>query len=569
MTNSPPHELQHPRAWLLGGLAAVLLRGLPDLRYPIGVDQGIYSIVGQGLLHGQLPYRDFWDLKPPGIYYIYALIVKIFGPVMWCVGVVDLLWLLAISVCIFYFARSYVGTQAATLAMVFNASRHSRIGYNSAAQAESFLMLCAFAAWFLLREGDHPTVPPRDLTASPPLESRQGWSLFRCFMAGLVLGVAVWLKYNAVIFFPFVLLLPFVEFHESGQESLGMRMTISWRDWLLRMSFVACGLALAIAAVLVHFSASGAWPAMKEAHFELMLRYGATGFQWRSDYLAHALRMTQFYIGFWTEVMVLLSLIIALWRREIASLVPTLSLALAGFLCVATQGRFHIYHFETCHPFLSIFWGYMCVKAWKGSCFLRGVFAARRWALAGALTWILLASVVFAFLAEECVRAVQQYVFFADWLKDPDVSYRNYYPQLSLEKLSDQLHIIDFLKQNSKPEDAVYVWGMAPLINLLSRRASPTRFFYNYPLISTWGLEKWRVEVVRALESKRPRYIIVERDDANPMFTGNIMTSQQYLRLGQYPGLSSFLRDNYEPLLNNTDFEVYALARCGWRVSKR
>lgn len=65
--------LEHSRAWLLAGLAAVLLRGLPDLRYPMGVDQAIYSIVGQGLLHGQLPYRDLWDIKPPGIYYIYAL----------------------------------------------------------------------------------------------------------------------------------------------------------------------------------------------------------------------------------------------------------------------------------------------------------------------------------------------------------------------------------------------------------------------------------------------------------------------------------------------------------------
>jgi hypothetical protein len=79
------------RAWFLGGLVVVFLRALPNLRFPIGRDQATYCVIGQGLLHGQLLYRDLWDNKPPGIFYIYALIVKIFGPVMWCVGVVDIL----------------------------------------------------------------------------------------------------------------------------------------------------------------------------------------------------------------------------------------------------------------------------------------------------------------------------------------------------------------------------------------------------------------------------------------------------------------------------------------------
>ena len=136
--------------WLAGTLVVVLLRALPSLRYPLGRDQATYCVIGQGLLHGKLLYRDLWDNKPPGIFWIYAVIVKIFGPVMWSVGLVDILWLLVISCCIFYFARRYLGNAGAALSVIFYAFRHCQKGYVHAAQPEAFLMLCVFGAWFLL-----------------------------------------------------------------------------------------------------------------------------------------------------------------------------------------------------------------------------------------------------------------------------------------------------------------------------------------------------------------------------------------------------------------------------------
>src|SRR5580700_9997194 len=127
------------RAWLFGALGLVLLRGLPSLRYPLGRDQATYCVIGQGLLRGQLLYRDLWDIKPPGIFYIYKIVVRIFGPVMWSVGVIDIIWLLAISICIFYFAKHYLGAPAAAMAVVTNALWHCSWGYIHAAQAETFI----------------------------------------------------------------------------------------------------------------------------------------------------------------------------------------------------------------------------------------------------------------------------------------------------------------------------------------------------------------------------------------------------------------------------------------------
>jgi len=49
--------------WLLVGLVPTMLVALPDLSYPVFRDQATFLVLGDGLLHGQLPYRDLWDIK--------------------------------------------------------------------------------------------------------------------------------------------------------------------------------------------------------------------------------------------------------------------------------------------------------------------------------------------------------------------------------------------------------------------------------------------------------------------------------------------------------------------------
>lgn len=106
VTNLPAST--RSRAWLYGTLGLVFLRAFPNLRYPLGRDQATACVIGQELLHRQVLDRDLGDNKPPGIFYVYAGIVKLFGPVMWSVSVVDILWLLVISFCIFRSRHSSV-----------------------------------------------------------------------------------------------------------------------------------------------------------------------------------------------------------------------------------------------------------------------------------------------------------------------------------------------------------------------------------------------------------------------------------------------------------------------------
>lgn len=568
MTDNYAQKFHHARAWLMGTLVLVFLRALPNLRYLIGRDQATYCVIGQGLLQGKLLYRDFWDNKPPGIFYVYTLIVKTFGPVMWSVGVVDILWLLVFSCCIYYFSRRYLGMAGALLSVIFYAFRHCRQGYLHAAQAEAFLMLCIFAAWFLLLDRRSVYFPltgaENSATDLSPggYERGSGWKIARYFSAGLLLGGAFWMKYNAVIFFPFMALLPFVDFRglDSTQDSnfLGfsrLRLVIPWRDWFGRMLLVSAGAIFALAAVLIGFRISGAWPAMKEVQFEVLPQYGAGALHWNLPFLLFALRRTQDHMGIWWEIMPALALLVAWWRRDLGRILPLTLLAFAGYTATAVQGRFHAYYFETCYPFYSMFWAYLSVKTFEGFMRVQRVFVQRQWNLARGLLWVVFASLVFSLLPEEIARTVQQYKLAAEWWCNPEASYKLYYWQMPTEKIGDQMRVIDYLRANSLPQDQVYVWGTAPLINFLPQRGNPSRFVSNLGLISTWAPESWRQELVNTLEAKPPRYIVVERHDMAASLTFTKLDSEQYLKI--YPRLADLLQRDYAPAVNYSDFEIY------------
>jgi hypothetical protein len=362
-----------------------------------------------------------------------------------------------------------------------------------------------------------------------------------------------------VAFFPFLAILPFLDFRDLDGPLSRVRLVVPWRDWLGRLLIVSAGFVLAVAGVLAYFWIAGAWPALKEVQFEVLPRYGAMAFRiTTNNFAVWALRQTQNQLGIWSEVVAALTLLIAWRRRELGAIAPAAWLALAGYLSVAMQVRFHHwYYYETCYPFFAIFWGYACVKTYEGFQFLRRMFAQRGLTLARALLWLVLAGLAGSLLPEEGVRIVQHYGFLRDWWRNPELSYTVYWWQLPLERLSGQIHVINFLKGHSEPGDEVYVWGTAPLINFLSQRRNPSRFVSNLALISLWGPDRWRQELASTLEKKRPRYIVVARGDAMPGITFTGLDSEQYLRV--YPALAEVLYCNYRADVNFGDFQIYRL----------
>ena len=79
------------------------------------------------------------------------------------------------------------------------------------------------------------------------------------------------------------------------------------------------------------------------------------------------------------------------------------------------------------------------------------------------------------------------------------------------------LRVAEAVKQNSRAEDTILVWGTQPQIYLLTGRDSPTRFFYQYPLIKPgYTRESDLDEFISDVTSGHPTVIIDSRNPRLP-----------------------------------------------------
>lgn len=72
-------------------LIGVGLWNLPFLWYPFGEDHALAHLIGKLILEGSVPYRDVLNYKPPGVFYLHALIVGLVGDGMHWVRIADLM----------------------------------------------------------------------------------------------------------------------------------------------------------------------------------------------------------------------------------------------------------------------------------------------------------------------------------------------------------------------------------------------------------------------------------------------------------------------------------------------
>src|SRR5712692_5155934 len=521
--------------WLLAVLVLVAFIALPSISYPIGRDQATYCVIGQGLLRGQQLYRDLWDNKPPGIFWLYALVVKVFGPVMWGVGLLDILWLLVISYFIFRFANRYLGTAAAFIAVLVNAAWHCRVGYVNAAQPENFLMLFVFAGYF-----------------SVSGEGR--WSAARQFAAGLCLGAAFWLKYNALAFFPLLAVVPYVDWSGLDARPRRVRLLIPWRSWCKRIGALLAGFSTTVALVLCYFWLAGSWSSLKEIQFEVLPRYVAIAVQRIPDYWAVPIGTTLAWLGLWTLLGTGAALLIA-ENRDLSRFVPVLAATAMGYASTASEVRFPPYAFETSLPFFAMVWGYLGVKIYEGVSAAARAFFARRWRVAAVLAWILLGNAVLWPSLTELKAVMQRYRNLGTWWRNPGDFYANYPWQLTIEHLGGQMSVIHELRQESAPGDGVFVWGTDPLIYYLTQLRPPTRFISNLALISPWAPPAWREELIRDLKRSLPAFIVVARSDQVPEIAFTQLDSEQYLTV--FPQLADLISGSYRLMAAFPDFVIY------------
>ncbi len=172
----------------LAVIGTIFLIGLLHLAQPIYDDQALFIIGAEAINKGAVLYRDFWDIKQPGIFLFYLMAGKLFGFNEVGAHAFELLYLTAFSIVLMKTMKKYY-RQAwlASLAPLFTVGIYYGVaGISQLGQVEGLVSFPMFLClWFAY-------------TASQEAQFRGA----RFFVSGLMGGIALIFK---LMFAPIVL----------------------------------------------------------------------------------------------------------------------------------------------------------------------------------------------------------------------------------------------------------------------------------------------------------------------------------------------------------------------------
>src|SRR5436309_1014927 len=178
-------------AWILPALimaGAAALR-LHLLHVPLDRDEREYAYVARLLLDRIPPFADAHNMKMPGIYAVYSVLLTVFGSTHTAIHL-GLLFANALSIALVFLLgrRLMDATAGVAAAATYALLTLSETVLGSAANAEHFVVPLALSALVLLDS------------------ARERSHLTRLLLAGLLLGLAVLVKQHGVFFLAFALL---------------------------------------------------------------------------------------------------------------------------------------------------------------------------------------------------------------------------------------------------------------------------------------------------------------------------------------------------------------------------
>ncbi len=503
---------------LLALLGAVLLA--PMLVYPFGSDHGSFATTADVLRRGGALYRDVWEIKPPGIYYLFAAAFAAFGRSMLAVRLLDLLWTLAAAAVLVLVGRRLLSPRAGVIgAFCFLALYALGFDYWHTAQCDGFTSL------------------PLALAALLTLLAEERDSKSLAFAAGALVGLAMLLKFTVAG----LLALPLLVVLAARGEPL--------RGRLLRALCYVLGCAAPLAITALLLARAGTLNDMIQIVITWTSEYG------RIRVGGAPLKVLRFLLG--GEFLVL-QLIGALSLAGVASLVlerrtrlrwwflPAWELMMV--LGIAAQGKYFAYHWLPLLPPVGLLAGEGLMFAEER---LRRPFAgAGRKAMTAVCAGALLALVIAAYWAHfqhplrYLLGSTPREQYLAEFVNPG--GYFSFPADVAVAK---------YVKSHSDPSDSIFVWGLEPLVYFLADRPPASRFIHDALLLSPWSPESWRDLAVGDLRRTRPKFILVVHNDAQPWATG--WGGDSYSYIGNYPALRDLIVGQYRPVGRLEDFDIW------------
>jgi hypothetical protein len=230
--------------WLVAGLI-----GLTRIPFPFDGDQALFTVGAKQLSRGALLYRDFWDLKQPGIYGFYEIAGRLFGFNEVGIHTFEWFYMMAFAVMLALMLKRYYRHPVAigflpllTVGTYYAACRSWHL-----TQLEALVNVPLFLClWFAYRAFERDG------------EFKQGRSQLLLFLAGVMGGCVLLFK---VVLFPLLLVVGLAQ------------VNFKTRNWMATVLFkmvppIALGLLVCLLPTLLYFNHVGSLDLLLETSFE-------------------------------------------------------------------------------------------------------------------------------------------------------------------------------------------------------------------------------------------------------------------------------------------------------------
>jgi 4-amino-4-deoxy-L-arabinose transferase-like glycosyltransferase len=455
--------------FLLLFVGLVLLPNSPLLGNLPNRDSGVFLYAGSQILEGKIPYHDFWDHKPPGIFYINALGLLIGGGSQWGVWVLECLSLWATMIIGFFALKRAFGGLAAVVGMAGVMTTAVWLFQRGNLTEEYLLPIQFLTLYFFIR------LQPENIR----------WG-------GLILGVLMGLSFFL------------------RQNLIGLHICI-----LIVLGFSSvlgaekCKAGMAIVQMLVGFAAVTAVVFLYFASHNALDDFWAAAFQYNFSY-SGGTSIVDKLSNFWKGL------------RTVVSYSGVPLLAIAGWLAAIPFVWFSRDRLERWKLALLV----VALLNMPLEFLLSGVSGEDYPHY--YLTWLLSFSIFLAFVANQLIDAdltkfsVKETLQSKSWwgialvismiVVSLGLWFDSYIHEVLGARHRDTTVVTmqDYLRSNTAEDDYVLMWGAESIYHYLTGRPAPTRFVYQYALLLNGYSHRaeYAQEFLEDIQTNPPVFII-------------------------------------------------------------
>ena len=461
--------------WPILVLAGLLFAGFRwlALDVPLERDEGEYAYIAQRVLQGEIPYRDIFNQKPPGVFLLYLLPVGLCGTSVAAIHLTAQLWTAGTAVFLFMLVRELVGLRSASLSLVFFGVLTVCPEWQAlAANTEVFMLLPLIAATWCAWRGCNST-----------WGNGGGRPYVWWFLTGVLSMAACFFKQIAFTNVGFLAVWIFITWRQIPQRS--------WRDLVAAASWIAGGMLMMGCLVSLLFVALGAG----RDYFDCVLWHNFRYAQqngWSELCQNLSFEFVSQSVSFW-GIWVLVLIALLDWRRGQRQL----TLFLTAWIIFSFAGAAVGFYFRP-HYFVQL------APAFAMAC---GITLARLiQSLPGSLAGFQKALIT---ILLTIVCLLPWFVPNLDfWFRsDPAWKSRRLY---SINPFPESAEFAGHLRRLAKPDETVLIVGSEPQMLFLAERKSATRYILFYPLMMVMpGVQQRQEEAYRDIRVAQPKVVIL------------------------------------------------------------